>query len=132
MASFSSVSSPLLLLFSYYSSSDSFFPGLRAVRERLDRRRRKMCRVFPSNSTGKRSRLCTTGWERDGKAGRQKVDGMGWELIISRWDGNGRETSRETRRETRRHVGRHRRNRFVAFITTNCCFLAVGSCTLYV
>ena len=97
-------------------------------RERLARRRRKIFRVFPSNGTGKPSRLCTAGWERDGKAGRQKVDGMGWELIISRWDGNGREkvgeksgkrreTSWETSRETRLHVGRHI-NRFVAFITT--------------
>ena len=54
----------------------------------------KMFRVFPSNGTGKRSRFCTAGWERDGKAGRQKVDGMGWELTISRWDGNGREIKR--------------------------------------
>ena len=65
-----------------------------AVRERLARRRQKCFGVFSSNGTGKRSRLCTTGWERDGKAGRQKVDGMGWELIISRWDGNGREIKR--------------------------------------
>ena len=35
-------------------------------------------RVFSSNGTGKRSRLCTAGWERDGKAGRQKTG----------WDGN--------------------------------------------
>ena len=59
--------------------------------EQADAGRRKIFRVFPSNGTGKRSRLCTVGWERDGKAGRQKVDGMGWELTISRWDGNGRE-----------------------------------------
>ena len=30
----------------------------------------KHFRVFPSNGTGKRSRFCTAGWERDGKAGR--------------------------------------------------------------
>ena len=120
-------------------------PGLRAVWERLARRRRNFFGVFPSNGTGKRSRLCTAGWERDGKAGR-----------LTGWDGNylfpggtgtvgklngretsretsweiSRETSRETRRETRRHVGRHR-NLFAAFITT-AVFLAVGSCTLYV
>ena len=50
--------------------------------------------VKKTTTTGKRSRLCTTGWERDGKVGRQKVDGMGWELIFSRWDGNGREIKR--------------------------------------
>ena len=79
-----------------------YFSGLRAVtklrrgavRERSARRRRIFFGVFPSNGTEKRSRLCTAGWERDGKAGRQKVDEMGWELIISRWDGNGREVKR--------------------------------------
>ena len=78
------------------------FAGLRAVtkvprgavRKRLAHRRRNFFGVFPSNGTGKRSRLGTAGWERDGKAGRQKVDGMGWELIISRWDGNDREVKR--------------------------------------
>ena len=39
-----------------------FFPGLRAVAKKI--------RVFPSNGTGKRSRLCTVGWKRDEKAGR--------------------------------------------------------------
>ena len=94
---------PILCLMGYYIA------GLRAVtkvprgavRERLARRRLICFWVFPSNGTGKRSRLCTAGWERDGKARRQKVDGMGWELIISRWDGNGRETSRETSRCSR-------------------------------
>ena len=84
------------------SSHRILIPGLRAVmklpreavRERLARRRREKFRVLPSNGTGKRSRLCTAGWERDGKAGRQKVDGMGWELTISRLDGNGREIKR--------------------------------------
>ena len=69
--------------------------GNEAVRERFARRRRIFFGVFPSNGTEKRSRLlCTAGWERDGKVGRQKVDGMGWELIMSRWDGNGREIKR--------------------------------------
>ena len=65
----------------------SDFSGLRAVtkvlrgavRERLARRRLIFFGVFPSNGTGKRSRLYTAGWERDGKAVRQKVDGMGWD-----------------------------------------------------
>ena len=96
-----------------------------AVRERLARRRLKKIRVFPSNGTGKLSRLCTAGWERDGKAGRRLTgwDGNGREIKRSRetsretgWE-TSRETSWETSRKTRLHVGRHR-NRFVAFITT--------------
>ena len=106
-----------------------------AVRERLAR---KNVRVFPSNGTGKRSRLCTAGWERDGKAGRQTADGMGWELTISRWDGNGREIKRSGNKsgnwsgnKSGNKLGnksgntsgntsacREDRNRFVAFITT--------------
>ena len=96
-----------------------------------------MFRVFPSNGTGKPSRLCTAGWERDGKAGRQKVDGMGWELIISRWDGNGRETSREKvgeksgnklgNKSGNTSACREAQKSFRGF-HHNCCFL----CTLYV
>ena len=131
------------------------FSGLRAVtklprgvvRERLARRRRKLFRVFPSNGTGKRSRLCTAGWERDGKAGRQKVDGMGWELTISRWDGNSREIKRSGNKSGNRSGNksgnklgnksgntsgntsacREAQKSFRGF-HHNCCFL----CTLYV
>ena len=74
----------LISVFMYFVLQTSVYIGLRAVRERLARRRRIFFGVFPSNGTGKRSRLCTAGWERDGKAGRQKVDGVRWELIISR------------------------------------------------
>ena len=55
---------------------------------------------------GKRFRLYTAGWERDGKAGRQKVDGMGWELIISRWDGNGREIKRSGNKSVNKSVNK--------------------------
>ena len=114
-------------------------PGLRAVWERLDRRRRNSFWVFPSNGTGKRSRLCTAGWERDGKAGRQKVDGMGWKLIIFRWDGNGREIKRSGNKSGNKSGNtwgntsacREAQKSFRGF-HHNCCFLAVGSCTLYV
>ena len=53
---------------------------------------------------------------------------MGWELIISRWDGNGRETSREKvgeksgnklgNKSGNTSACREAQNRFVAFITT--------------
>ena len=77
-----------------YAEERRYLPGLRAVtkvprgavRERLARRRR-ISLGLPEQRHGAR-------WERDGKAGRQKVVGMGWELIISRWDGNGREIKR--------------------------------------
>ena len=91
------------------------------------------------------------GWERDEKAGRQKVDGMGWELIISRWGGNDRENKRSANKsgnklgnklgnKSRNMLGntsgntsacREAKKTFRGF-HHNCYFLAVGSCTLYV
>ena len=46
---------------------------------------------------GKRAPLFAAGWEWDGKAGSDLVDGMGWDYTILLWNGTGRETIGERR-----------------------------------